>query len=69
MIVLFVWRSLHSKADAVKINLMTEFPDLFGSVYLFAKKRGWNTRESVMMDINSASWLWIWDKMLFSSHQ
>ncbi|XDV17546.1 hypothetical protein PO909_023389 [Leuciscus waleckii] len=50
-------RNLHThyKADAVKINLMTEFPDLFGSVYLFAKERGWNTRESVMMDINSAS--------------
>ncbi|XP_051756607.1 uncharacterized protein LOC127516229 isoform X3 [Ctenopharyngodon idella] len=43
----------HSKADAVKINLMTEFPDLFGSVYMFAKEKGWNARESVMMDINS----------------
>ncbi|KAK7175863.1 hypothetical protein R3I93_000201 [Phoxinus phoxinus] len=45
----------HYKADALKINLMTEFPDLFWSVYLFAKETGWNARESVMMDINSAS--------------
>ncbi|KAK9972481.1 hypothetical protein ABG768_025785 [Culter alburnus] len=45
----------HYKADAVKINLMTLFPDLFGSVYMFAKEKGWNSRESVMMDINSAS--------------
>ncbi|KAF4110555.1 hypothetical protein G5714_007586 [Onychostoma macrolepis] len=43
----------HYKADAVKINLMALFPDLFGSVYLFAKERGWNSRESVVMDINS----------------
>ncbi|KAK9972490.1 hypothetical protein ABG768_025794 [Culter alburnus] len=43
------------KEDAVKINLMSLFPDLFGSVYLFAKEKGWHTRESVMMDINSAS--------------
>ncbi|XP_067257452.1 probable serine/threonine-protein kinase irlE [Chanodichthys erythropterus] len=48
-------RNLHEHyiEDAVKINLMTTFPDLFGSVYLFAKEKGWNTRESVMM--NSAS--------------
>ncbi|XP_067257445.1 probable serine/threonine-protein kinase irlE [Chanodichthys erythropterus] len=45
----------HYKGDAVKINLMTTFLDLFGSVYLFAKEKGWNARESVMMDINSAS--------------
>ncbi|KAF4110554.1 hypothetical protein G5714_007585 [Onychostoma macrolepis] len=45
----------HYKPDAVKINLMALFPDLFGSVYLFAKERGWNSRESVIMDINSAS--------------
>ncbi|XP_073692989.1 uncharacterized protein [Garra rufa] len=45
----------HYKADAVKINLMALFPDLFGSVYKFAKERGWNSRESVIMDINSAS--------------
>ncbi|RXN20643.1 putative serine threonine- kinase irlB [Labeo rohita] len=45
----------HYKADAVKINLMALFPDLFGSVYIFAKERGWNSRESVIMDINSAS--------------
>ncbi|KAL1270552.1 hypothetical protein QQF64_029568 [Cirrhinus molitorella] len=44
----------HYKADAVKINLMNLFPDLFGSVYMFAKERGWNSRESVIMDINSA---------------
>ncbi|XP_077057996.1 2-5A-dependent ribonuclease-like isoform X1 [Siphateles boraxobius] len=45
----------HQKADAAKTNLMTIFPDLFESVYLFAKERGWNARESVSMDINSAS--------------
>ncbi|XP_058636537.1 uncharacterized protein LOC131543325 isoform X2 [Onychostoma macrolepis] len=45
----------HHKADAVKINLMALFPDLFGSVNLFAKERGWNSRESVIMDINLAS--------------
>ncbi|XP_016099442.1 uncharacterized protein [Sinocyclocheilus grahami] len=45
----------HYKADAVTINLMALFPDLFGSVYIFAKERGWHSRESVRMDINSAS--------------
>uniref|UniRef100_A0A8C1PL59 Serine/threonine-protein kinase ppk4-like n=1 Tax=Cyprinus carpio TaxID=7962 RepID=A0A8C1PL59_CYPCA len=45
----------HYKDDAVKINLMDLFPDLFGTVYMFAKERGWNSRESVIMDINSAS--------------
>ncbi|XP_016099456.1 uncharacterized protein [Sinocyclocheilus grahami] len=45
----------HYKADAVTINLMALFPDLFGSVYIFAKERGWHSRESVHMDIKSAS--------------
>ncbi|XP_026071462.1 serine/threonine-protein kinase ppk4-like [Carassius auratus] len=45
----------HYKADAVKINLMALFPDLFGSLYIFAKESGWNSRESVHMDIKSAS--------------
>ncbi|XP_059373882.1 uncharacterized protein LOC132110867 [Carassius carassius] len=45
----------HYKAEAVKINLMALFPDLFGSLYIFAKERGWNSRESVHMDIKSAS--------------
>ncbi|XP_016394431.1 uncharacterized protein LOC107728669 [Sinocyclocheilus rhinocerous] len=45
----------HHKRDAVKINLMALFPDLFGSVYLFAKERGWNSRENVIMDIKSVS--------------
>ncbi|RXN20642.1 putative serine threonine- kinase irlB [Labeo rohita] len=45
----------HYKPDAVKINLMALFPDLFGTVYILAKERGWNSRESVIMDINSAS--------------
>uniref|UniRef100_A0A8C1JP78 Uncharacterized protein n=1 Tax=Cyprinus carpio TaxID=7962 RepID=A0A8C1JP78_CYPCA len=45
----------HYKAEAVKINLMALFPDLFGSLYIFAKERGWNSRESVRMDIKSAS--------------
>ncbi len=54
-IIVFCVSFSHSKDDAGKINLMALFPDLFGSVYLFAKERGWNSRESVIMDINSAS--------------
>ncbi|XP_073715454.1 uncharacterized protein [Misgurnus anguillicaudatus] len=33
----------HYQKDAASINLMGLFPDLFGSVYRFAKERGWNT--------------------------
>ncbi len=35
----FVCHSLHSKADAVKINLMALFPDLFGSVVLVCQRK------------------------------
>lgn len=42
----------HHEADAAENNPMVLFPDLFGSVYKFAKERGWNSRESVSMDIN-----------------
>ncbi|XP_050958990.1 uncharacterized protein LOC127160394 [Labeo rohita] len=34
----------HYPEDAESINLMTSFPDLFGSVFRFAKERGWNSR-------------------------
>ena len=37
----------YSSADAKRIDLMSTFPDLFGHVYLFAKKKGWNSRDSL----------------------
>ncbi|KAI4900145.1 hypothetical protein NFI96_023874, partial [Prochilodus magdalenae] len=37
----------HYSEDAEKINLMTLFPDLFGSAFKFAKTRGWNTKPSL----------------------
>ncbi|KAK0132091.1 Serine/threonine-protein kinase ppk4 [Merluccius polli] len=37
----------HHSADAKRIDLMSTFPDLFGCVYLFAKKKGWNSRDSL----------------------
>ncbi|CAL8241833.1 unnamed protein product [Merluccius merluccius] len=37
----------HHSADAKRIDLMSTFPDLFGRVYLFAKKKGWNSRDSL----------------------
>ncbi|XP_035375842.1 2-5A-dependent ribonuclease-like isoform X2 [Electrophorus electricus] len=43
----------HYSEDAEKINLMTSFPDLFGNVLKFAKKRGWNTKPSLRKMFNS----------------
>uniref|UniRef100_A0A8C1ZU31 Uncharacterized protein n=1 Tax=Cyprinus carpio TaxID=7962 RepID=A0A8C1ZU31_CYPCA len=42
-------RNLHEHylEDAESINLMASFPDLFGSVFRFAKERGWNSRPSL----------------------
>lgn len=37
----------HYAEDAETLNLMTLFPDLFGNVFKFAKKRGWNTKPSL----------------------
>ncbi|XP_048041973.1 sensor for unfolded proteins in the ER ire1-like [Megalobrama amblycephala] len=37
----------HYPDDAESINLMDSFPDLFGSVFRFAKERGWNSRASL----------------------
>ncbi|CAM4530689.1 unnamed protein product [Leuciscus chuanchicus] len=37
----------HYPEDAESINLMHSFPDLFGSVFRFAKERGWNSRASL----------------------
>ncbi|XP_051571123.1 uncharacterized protein LOC127450796 [Myxocyprinus asiaticus] len=37
----------HYPEDAEYINLMKIFPDLFGSVFRFAKERGWNSRASL----------------------
>ncbi|XDV24104.1 hypothetical protein PO909_028369 [Leuciscus waleckii] len=37
----------HYPEDAESINLMDSFPDLFGSVFRFAKERGWNSRASL----------------------
>uniref|UniRef100_A0A8C2FL46 Uncharacterized protein n=2 Tax=Cyprinus carpio TaxID=7962 RepID=A0A8C2FL46_CYPCA len=37
----------HYPEDAESISLMASFPDLFGSVFIFAKKRGWNSRASL----------------------
>ncbi|XP_077057994.1 uncharacterized protein LOC143710750 [Siphateles boraxobius] len=37
----------HYPEDAESINLMDSFPDLFGSVFGFAKERGWNSRASL----------------------
>ncbi|KAK7175862.1 hypothetical protein R3I93_000200 [Phoxinus phoxinus] len=37
----------HYPEDAETINLMDSFPDLFGSVFRFAKERGWNSRASL----------------------
>ncbi|XP_021333736.1 uncharacterized protein [Danio rerio] len=42
----------HHKADAAKNSPLVLFPDLFVSVYKLAKERGWNSRESVSMDIS-----------------
>ncbi|XP_052003733.1 uncharacterized protein LOC127658454 [Xyrauchen texanus] len=37
----------HYPEDAENINLMKLFPDLFGSMFRFAKERGWNSRASL----------------------
>ncbi|KAK2914375.1 hypothetical protein Q8A67_002774 [Cirrhinus molitorella] len=37
----------HHPDDAERINLMALFPDLFESVFMFAKERGWNFRPSL----------------------
>ncbi|XP_057192757.1 uncharacterized protein LOC130556073 [Triplophysa rosa] len=34
----------HYLQDTANINIMTLFPDLFGSMYMFAKKAGWHSR-------------------------
>ncbi|TRY82910.1 hypothetical protein DNTS_011656, partial [Danionella cerebrum] len=43
----------HYKEDAAKIDLINLFPDLFESMYKFAKERGWNSRKSILMEISS----------------
>ncbi|ROL47961.1 Serine/threonine-protein kinase/endoribonuclease IRE1 [Anabarilius grahami] len=42
----FFWTD-ESPEDAESIILMDSFPDLFGSVFRFAKERGWNSRASL----------------------
>ena len=37
----------YSPEDAEPIDLMNLFPDLFGRVYVFAQKKGWNSRVSL----------------------
>ncbi|XP_056318409.1 serine/threonine-protein kinase/endoribonuclease IRE1 [Danio aesculapii] len=37
----------HYSEDAESINLMALFPDLFGSVFRFAKEKGWHSRASL----------------------
>ncbi|XP_056609508.1 serine/threonine-protein kinase/endoribonuclease IRE2-like [Triplophysa dalaica] len=44
----------HYSEDAANINLMALFPDLFGSVYKFAKESGWHSRPSLKRFMNSA---------------
>ncbi|XP_026124100.1 uncharacterized protein LOC113106417 [Carassius auratus] len=44
----------HYPEDAESINLMASFPDLFGSVFRFAKERGWNSRPSLKKLFSSA---------------
>ncbi|KAK2914373.1 hypothetical protein QQF64_029567 [Cirrhinus molitorella] len=44
----------HYPEDADSINLMASFPDLFGSVFRFAKERGWNSRASLKKFFSSA---------------
>ncbi|XP_073715452.1 uncharacterized protein [Misgurnus anguillicaudatus] len=43
----------HYSEDAANINLMALFPDLFGSVYRFAKERGWHSRANLKKFLNS----------------
>ncbi|KAL2091932.1 hypothetical protein ACEWY4_011730 [Coilia grayii] len=45
----------HHADDADKIDLMTLFPDLFASVYKFAKAKGWNSRPSLKKFLKVAS--------------
>ncbi|XP_062849627.1 uncharacterized protein LOC134311908 [Trichomycterus rosablanca] len=45
----------HYSDDAEKINLMTLFPDLFRTVFKFAKKRGWNARPALRKWLCSVS--------------
>ncbi|KAF4110548.1 hypothetical protein G5714_007579 [Onychostoma macrolepis] len=44
----------HYPEDAESISLMASFPDLFGSVFRFAKERGWNSRTSLKKFFSSA---------------
>ncbi|XP_016368982.1 uncharacterized protein LOC107709092 isoform X2 [Sinocyclocheilus rhinocerous] len=44
----------HYQEDAESISLMASFPDLFGSVFMFAKERGWNSRASLKKFFSSA---------------
>uniref|UniRef100_UPI0037E97854 uncharacterized protein n=1 Tax=Semicossyphus pulcher TaxID=241346 RepID=UPI0037E97854 len=37
----------HYEEEAAKFDLMSMFPDLFGSVYIFAKNQGWNLKPSL----------------------
>ncbi|XP_065145633.1 uncharacterized protein [Paramisgurnus dabryanus] len=43
----------HYSDDAANINLMASFPDLFGSVYRFARERGWHSRANLKKFLNS----------------
>ncbi|XP_043101703.1 uncharacterized protein LOC122349643 [Puntigrus tetrazona] len=44
----------HHPDDAETTNLMALFPDLFESVFMFAKDRGWNSRPSLKKFFSSA---------------
>uniref|UniRef100_UPI0037E931EF uncharacterized protein n=1 Tax=Semicossyphus pulcher TaxID=241346 RepID=UPI0037E931EF len=37
----------HYEEEAAKFDLMSMFPDLFGSVYIFAENQGWNLKPSL----------------------
>ncbi|KAK2860541.1 hypothetical protein Q7C36_004707 [Tachysurus vachellii] len=41
----------HYSDDAKNLNLMTLFPDLFETVFMFAKTRGWTTAMEFMLEI------------------
>ncbi|KAA0723830.1 putative serine/threonine-protein kinase irlD [Triplophysa tibetana] len=45
----------HYPDEAANINLMALFPDFFGSLYRFAKERGWHSRPSLKKFLNSVS--------------
>ncbi|CAL8377963.1 unnamed protein product [Boreogadus saida] len=42
----FGYLALQLSKDAKPIDLMATFPELFGSVYIFGEKKGWNNRDN-----------------------